>query len=56
MTLTEIAKELNLPVSTVKRHLEKLISIDRVHTESYKGSTYCIISGMVSRNINIRCF
>jgi len=45
MTLTEIAKELNLPVSTVKRHLEKLISIGRVHTESYKGSTYYIWSG-----------
>ncbi len=45
MTLTEIARELNLPVSTVKRHLEKLISIGRVHTESYKGSTYYIWNG-----------
>jgi len=45
MTLTEIARELNLPVSTVKRHLEKLISIGRVHTESYKGATYYIWNG-----------
>lgn len=45
MTLTEIARELNLPVSTVKRHPEKLISIGRVHTESYKGSTYYIWNG-----------
>ncbi len=40
LTLTEIARELNLPVSTVKRHLEKLISIGMVHTEFYRGSTY----------------
>ena len=45
MTLTEIARELNLPISTVKRHLEKLISVGRVHTESYKGSTYYIWNG-----------
>jgi len=45
MTLSEIARELNLPISTVKRHLEKLISIGRVHTESYKGSTYYIWNG-----------
>ena len=45
MTLTEIAKGLNLPVSTVKRHLEKLISIGRVHTESYRGLTYYIWNG-----------
>ena len=35
MTLTEIARATGLPTSTVKRHLEKLIAIGRVHVESY---------------------
>ena len=39
MTLSEIAEATGLPTTTVKRHLERLISIGRVHAEHHKGST-----------------
>ena len=39
MTLSEIAKATRLPHTTVKRHLEKLIAIGRVHVEYHRGST-----------------
>ena len=38
MTLSEIAEECSLPVSTVKRHLDMLASIGRVHIEHHRGS------------------
>jgi DNA-binding transcriptional ArsR family regulator len=37
MTLTELAEITKLPISTVKRHLEKLVSMGRVHVDSYRG-------------------
>ena len=37
MTLSEIAEEAGLPVSTTKRHLDALTSIGRVHIEQYRG-------------------
>jgi len=37
MTLTEVAESAKLPISTVKRHLDKLMSIGRVHADSYRG-------------------
>lgn len=39
MTLTEIVEATKLPPPTVKRHLEKLIAIGRVHVEYHRGST-----------------
>lgn len=45
MTLSEIAKAVNLPITTVKRHLEKLISIGRVHVEGYAGFNVYIWNG-----------
>ena len=39
MTLSEIAEATKLPTTTVKRHLERLISIGRVHVEYHRGST-----------------
>jgi predicted ArsR family transcriptional regulator len=37
MTLTEIAENVGIPVSTAKRHLDRLASIGRVHIEAYRG-------------------
>lgn len=37
MTLTQTAEIAKLPVTTVKRHLEKLISTGRVHVDCYRG-------------------
>ena len=45
MTLSEIAKAAELPVSTVKRHLEKLVTIGTVHVESYRGFNVYIWNG-----------
>jgi len=39
MTLSEIAEATGLPPTTVKRHLEKLVSIGRVRVEYHRGST-----------------
>jgi len=39
MTLSEIAEATGLPLTTVKRHLEKLMSIGRVYAEYHRGST-----------------
>lgn len=35
MALSQIANETKIPLSTVKRHLDHLISIGRAHTENY---------------------
>ena len=45
MTLTDVAEATKLPVSTVKRHLEKLISIGRVHVDSYRGFSVYVWNG-----------
>jgi len=45
MTLSEIAATAELPVSTVKRHLEKLVTIGTVHVESYRGFNVYIWNG-----------
>ena len=35
ITLTEIANDTNLPASTVKRHLDQLVSIGTVHIQTF---------------------
>lgn len=45
MTLSEIAEATGLPVSTVRRHLNKLVSIGRVHVENHRGSNIYIWNG-----------
>lgn len=37
MTLSEIAENVGLPVSTSKRHLDRLASMGRVHVKKYRG-------------------
>ena len=45
MTLTQVATQAKLPISTVKRHLEFLVSIGRVHMDSYGSVNLYALNG-----------
>lgn len=45
MTLTQVANQAKLPVSTVKRHLDFLVSIGRVHMDSYGNVNLYALNG-----------
>jgi len=45
MTLTQVASQAKLQVSTVKRHLDFLVSIGRVHVEPYGNVKLYALNG-----------